>query len=324
MPLRFARQLAMRPRSERARFGVTDVHRPVERQRHEIEHRFPQPAVSAADPERRMLQAVRLLPRPVVVRPQFAARIAAVVDEREELPVADLVLVDGERRHIDHVLFEFVVPAEFARIRTQAERRFAGRNPHGFRRDAARRIRTQRRRALLHLQRQLMQQIRQRLRVHVAMFDHDVEQFVDARVLRFAKCGVQFVAHLIAVAIEHLDRRPVARLIARQFAVDRIDAEREQVVQCLARIRQLEFRREQVPVERFQMSDVEHHPMPLGDRAFHDELGFHQREQRVGFRACVVQARQKLRSLARRVEHHSPSNGFRSSRTVGISSDTVG
>ncbi len=101
-----------------------------------------------------------------------------------------------------------------------------------------------------------------------------------------------------------LERRPLVRLVGRQAAVDRIDAEREQLVVSGIRARQVEQTLiEEIAVERFEMPDVEHDPMPFGDRTFIQEFGLDDIEEGVGDAARVGEAGQQRMTQGRVAIH---------------------
>src|SRR5579864_2883450 len=112
MPLRFRRQALPCPARVGARFRVTDVHGPVERQGNLMEHRAVLPTINGAIPENRMRDVLLRLPRPGRVGPELAIFVAAGVDEIQKFAVRYRVLINGKRGHVNGVALKFVIPPE--------------------------------------------------------------------------------------------------------------------------------------------------------------------------------------------------------------------
>ena len=72
---------------------------------------------------------------------------------------------------------------------------------------------------------ELVQDVRERLGVHQAMFDGDVEQLLGNRE------GVDGFADLAAVALDLIEAGPIGGLVFGQLAGRRVDAEREELVE---------------------------------------------------------------------------------------------
>jgi len=101
------------------------------------------------------------------------------------------------------------------------------------------------------------------------------------------------VPHVAVVRANRRDVGPCRRRLVRQAAVDGIDAEREQRVELGCRARAFEARRQQIPVERLEMAEVEREAMSLGDRSLEQSAGGNQVEQRVGAAPRLGEAREK-------------------------------
>ena len=163
------------------------------------------------------------------------------------------------------------------------------------------------------MERQLMQHVRKRLGVHQPMFDRHFEQRRRIGVrgrngvlrdFRRIEAGVDGVADLFRVRANFLQRGPLVRLVGRQAAVHRIDAEREQRVVSGIRARQIEQTLvEEIAVESFEMPDVEHDPVPFGDRTLIQEFGLDDIEEGVGGAARVGEAGQQRMTQGRVAIH---------------------
>ena len=82
----------------------------------------PEPAASVLFPERWRTDRLSLDPEPVVGAPPTRGLVAAVVNERQELAVGDIVLIEGELLHECRMCRAFVIPAERRRRGVDAER----------------------------------------------------------------------------------------------------------------------------------------------------------------------------------------------------------
>ncbi len=107
------------------------------------------------------------------------------------------------------------------------------------------------------------------------MFDGHLQQgrFVDP--LRggvgdpFAfEAPVEPFANLVIVPTNLFESRPVRRLVVRQAPADGVDSKRQQFVELRMERLQVEgVSRQKIPIEGFQVADVENDPVPLRDRA---------------------------------------------------------
>ncbi|CAM2143960.1 hypothetical protein PT2222_150196 [Paraburkholderia tropica] len=300
LPFGFGRQPRAAPAREGARFRVAHVDGPRERQRNIVEHRAQTPALRTAMPEHRMLDAFGLAPGPVGLGPEVAAAISAIVHEIEKRVVRDHIAVDLERGHIHLLLAEFVVPAEQAAFERHAQFGAAGRHAHHLRRHRVKVIRERTRgaRRLLLLERQLMEHVGERLHMHQTMLDRDVQQLPRrvvhggaGRQIEPGEARVDTRTGVACVVAHGVETRPVRGDIGRQRAIDGIDAEGEQLVELRVGGRQIEQALiEQIAVERFQMTDIEHDAMALANRAFVEKFGLDEGEERVAGRTGVGEA----------------------------------
>src|SRR6188472_1637414 len=97
----------------RESFRLADVDRPRQWQRHLVKHPTPDPStLRIAMPELRMREFVLANPRPVGWAPPPRIGVAARGHEFQEVGVADVVLLDRERRYVDTTMRPFVVPRE--------------------------------------------------------------------------------------------------------------------------------------------------------------------------------------------------------------------
>src|ERR1700674_4557947 len=91
-------------------FSLAHIHRPVHRQRHLVEHRAIQPAVSNSCPESRMQNVVPDFPTPIVSSPERRRVVPARVDEFEILLIGYFVLVNGKSGDVRRASIVLIVP----------------------------------------------------------------------------------------------------------------------------------------------------------------------------------------------------------------------
>src|SRR5713226_8376729 len=112
LPLRLrGERLPCRSRIGRC-LSLTHIHRPIQRQRHFVEHGAPEPPIVILLPEQRMRNSVSSFPVPVIVVPESPCLVAAGRHELEILPVCYFVAIDLKRRNIDRVSFVLIVPTK--------------------------------------------------------------------------------------------------------------------------------------------------------------------------------------------------------------------
>ena len=206
------------------------------------------------------------------------------------------------------VSFVFVVPAEVRRIVARDSQRGAARR--GFRPLPAAAGPRMRQPALAAsptflIERQLMQHVRQRLGMHQPMFDRDVQQECrrSSRPSADSRAPRQASREPIPIALDLRPRGPIRGLIRRQAAIHRIDAEREQSIEL--RIEDLhvrDARAKKIPIERFQMPDVENDPMPLGDGALVQRIRPDQIEELIRLPASFRDAVQERLANSRHLQ----------------------
>ena len=87
--------------------------------------------------------------------------------------------------------------------------------------------------------------------------------------------AVERFAQSRSVAPYLLDRWPILRLVTWQAAVHRIDTEGEELVEIGVKRRKPERSKEKIPIESFEMANVENNPVAFGDRAVVECCGPH-------------------------------------------------
>src|SRR5713101_488184 len=112
LPLRFRGERLPCPSRIGRCLSLTHIHRPIQRQRHFVEHGAPEPPIAIPLPEQRMRNSVSSFPVPVIVVPESPSLVAAGRHELEILPVCYFVAIDLKRRNIDRVSFVLIVPTK--------------------------------------------------------------------------------------------------------------------------------------------------------------------------------------------------------------------
>jgi hypothetical protein len=109
--------------------------------------------------------------------------------------------------------------------------------------------------------------------MHEAVLDGHVQHLHQVRVSflrpfqRAFHGAVQFLAHAPLVPLHFVAPRPIGRRVRRQSAAYRIDAERKQLIEGWVEGPQTKCAvREQIPVERFNVSHVKNDAVPFRDR----------------------------------------------------------
>mmetsp|Transcript_9835 Transcript_9835/g.24526 ORF Transcript_9835/g.24526 Transcript_9835/m.24526 type:complete len:832 (+) Transcript_9835:440-2935(+) len=122
------------PRAVGLGLVVVDVHGPVPAHVHRAEQRAQRVLVQAlrpvGDPERGPLDVAERAPAPALLRPVLALRVAAALDEAQELAVGDLELGRGERGHVNLLTPVLVVPAKRGVRQVLAQHHARGRHAH--------------------------------------------------------------------------------------------------------------------------------------------------------------------------------------------------
>ena len=133
-----------------------------------------------------------------------------------------------------------------------------------------------------------MHHVSQRLNVHEAVLDGDVEQLLGEAVER----GVESGAGAGGVIADFGFARPIGGSIGGSFAGFGIDAEGEEPIESGVEGREIEgVTREQIPIEGFDMAEVEDEAMAIGDRARIERVWIEQGKHRIGLRSGLVKTR---------------------------------
>jgi hypothetical protein len=99
----------------------------------------------------------------------------------------------------------------------------------------------------------------------------------------------------VHITVHMIERRPISGNVSGQASVDRIDAEGEQPIQFGLRTLQSEDAiPEQIPVERFEVSDIKNDAVALRDRPLVEEVVTNNAEERVALAASLEQAVREL------------------------------
>ncbi len=115
----------------------------------------------------------------------------------------------------------------------------------------------------LPIEGQIVHQIGQGFGVHEAMLDGDLSDLI--RYIRQAP--VDDFARAAAVGDNFIRRRPIRGRVGGLLAALGIDAEGKQTIKTGMKGRNIERRTaDQVPIECFEMPEVEYEPMPFRDR----------------------------------------------------------
>src|SRR5579884_2312032 len=276
MKLGLGRKLFAGPPGKSRGFCMAYVDGPVKRQRDFRKHGATVPGTSARDPENRMPDSLTLDPLPVRLGPEVPVFIASRLQKLQKVAIRHLVLIDGKRRHLHSMALKFIVPAENFRVSWKPQRCSSGRNFNhpsvGARRRSSH---AGGRPADFAVERKLVQHVCERLGVHQAVLDRHIQ--INARLrertIRFCERfaldpSVQFLAHAIIIFANFLKRRPIGRLVVGQAAVNRIDAEGEQLVELrMERLCPEGISTEEIPIKGFKVPDIENNAMALRDWA---------------------------------------------------------
>ena len=146
---------------------------------------------------------------------------------------------------------------------------------------------------------QSVQQVRQRLGVHQAMFQRDVNQLLRHMV----HPPVQFLSHLAVVVPDFIHARPIRRLVGGERTLGRIDSKLEELIKSRMEGTLAErLARDQVPIEGLQMPKVKDEPVPLGNGPLVLGVRTDDFKQAVGRRPCFTNLLDQFRT--RRCEQH--------------------
>src|SRR5579863_4542618 len=132
-------------------------------------------------------------------------------------------------------------------------------------------------------------------------FDHREQQRMPLGRIRECACdrSVQFLTQTLVIRIDFFALRPVRRLIRRQSSAHGINPKREQLVECLVeRLQSKRSLREQIPVERFNVSNIKNDAVSFRDRAVVHGLFAHDFKQVVGALAGFSQSEVQIVAYA--------------------------
>src|SRR5437899_12213881 len=126
--------------------------------------------------------------------------------------------------------------------------------------------------------------------MHQAVFDGHLEEeaVLQERLGRVVERSElqACVERLPQPVLVRLDLRPpwpVRWLVSGHFAADWINPKGKQPIELLVkRVQPKHIATQQVPIERFQMSEVEDDAAPFGNRSVIERLGAHDREKLIG------------------------------------------
>ncbi len=155
--------------------------------------------------------------------------------------------------------------------------------------------------ANLSVARQPVQHVRQRLRMHQPVFDGHFQHGDQLRMpflgtlQRVLDCAIQLIPQAPVVTLDFFARRPIRRRVRGQSPIHWVNAKRKQLIKCpLKRSQSESALRQQIPVERFYMANVEYDPMSLWNRAVVHRLFAHDAKYLVGSRAGAEQSGVKV------------------------------
>src|SRR5260370_39162542 len=106
---------------------------------------------------------------------------------------------------------------------------------------------------------------------------------------------VQLIPQAPVITLDFFARRPIRRRVRGQSPIHWVNAKRKQLIKCpLKRSQSESALRQQIPVERFYMANVEYDPMSLWNRAVVHRLFAHDAKYLVGSRAGAEQSGVKV------------------------------
>ena len=297
MELGFGGKLAAEPVGVGGGFSVADVHGPLLGEANLAKHRAIEPEIAVAAPERGMLDVFFGFPGPGFGSPERAVVVAAGLDESEEVVVGDVVAFDHESRHVHFMGGAFVVPAKFVAVyMIHAERGTSRRdfNQPGFHLcclpshffGAAN----------LFSGRHAMQHVGERFGMHQTMFDGYMEHgeqmwmaFPGALESALDR-GIQCIAQASVVALDFEAGGPIGRCVFGQAAADGIDSKGKELIESRVEGAQAKrAMRQQIPVERLEVPDVENDAVPFRNGAVVQSLFANQSKKVIGLGAGVKQ-----------------------------------
>src|SRR5579883_2605302 len=224
--------------------------------------------------------------------------IAAGFNEALKIAIGNVDVVYGEALDAHLMGGVLVVPAEFitaggleakcgaARFDFDEVSADGGRRPGGPLRTGD-----------FALDREAMEHIGERFRVHEAVLDGDFEHGGELGMAfggmgeRLLDCEIQLVANAADVALDFLAAGPIGWCIARETAADGIDAEGEELIKGAVKGREAKGAAgEQVPVEGLHMTEIKDDAMALRNGAVVEGFFTDDLEQFIGARARLLYA----------------------------------
>ena len=208
-------------------------------------------------------------------------RFCAGPYEFQILAVGNFVFTDRERGNGHPVLIEFIVPAEFAGLLPEScltgwNRRSSSRTTL---QSAVTRIRSRRDFLIV---RQIVEKIGQRFGMHQAMLQRHIHDLLGSLLQHLIDDSPRALVVLLDLTLG----RPIGRLVLRSLAHRRIDSEFEKPIEFRMEGRNIQrLPADLVPVERFQMSQIENQPVPFRDGPRIQSARPQALEQLVGTRA---------------------------------------
>lgn len=303
MELFFVGQFAAKPVGVGCGFRVADVNRPVQWKANFFEHADAHPDVSVAPPKSGMFDAGGFPPRPAFLGPKRTRFVTACLNETEKVAIGDVVTFNGERRHMNYARSALIVPAENFVVRlAKSESRFACGDFDEIGLEMKFTVGVS---FLFGVDfvfvRQAMEQISESLRMHEAVFDGGLDHFQElgvplAGVLQSQfNGGVDFFAEAGIVAIHFAPLGPIEGPIRGQAAANGIDSESEQLIEGrIERAKTKSAASEEVPIKSFDVAEIEDQTVAFGNRAFIKSFLVEERENLIGARTRVQQARLKV------------------------------
>ncbi len=227
-------------------------------------------------PEVRMLQPLPMSPFPVLGFPEAGVLVSTGAHEFQKFIIGHRECVHRKSRHVDFLRAEFIVPAECLRqIARLAQRGYARGivTARGF--GAGRGSAKVPRLGNFSRDRQIVQQIRQRLRVHQPVFDRDMQQRAVGD-LRSACCAAPR-RHSAPSSSASRTRRLYfsTRAMFGQSPGMSVGSpsptgsipNAKSLSKSASRDCKAQRGREQIPVKRLQVTEIKDQPMTFRDRA---------------------------------------------------------
>ena len=229
-----------------------------------------------------MLDVLFGSPIPALRTPERAVPVSTSLNKSQELVVGNVMTFNGEFRDVYLMSGKFVVPTKFVSIFSgivqclrilESQRGASCGDFHEARLHArcfpgdvlgARN---------LFVGREPVEHVGQRLRMHQAMLDGDVEHLHQVgmaflRPLQSALDGtVEFFTDALVVTFHFGSRGPICRRVRRQSVADGVDPKGKELIESGVEGTETESAlRKQVPVKGFDVADIKNDAVPLRDR----------------------------------------------------------